>query len=77
MDSEDDMVYEDEDESAEEQEESDEDFIDMGMDPEPSTTKESRDQDDFPYEVLTADMIVHFMVECIKEVNAVVQVGIT
>jgi len=32
------------------------------------------DFDDFPYEVLTADQVVAHMVDCIKEVNTVVQV---
>jgi len=30
--------------------------------------------DDFPYEVLTADQLVQYMVDCIKDVNTVVQV---
>jgi len=30
--------------------------------------------DDFPYEVLTADELVQHMVDCIKQVNTVVQV---
>ena len=30
--------------------------------------------DDFPYDVLTADELVQHMVDCIKEVNSVVQV---
>jgi len=30
--------------------------------------------DDFPYEVLTADELVQHMVDCIKDVNTVVQV---
>jgi len=30
--------------------------------------------DDFPYEVLTADELVRHMVDCIKQVNTVVQV---
>lgn len=73
MDSEDDFVYED-GESAED-ESNDEDFVDIAMEPEPTTTSDSQDHDEFPYEVLTADRIVHVMVECIKEVNAVVQVN--
>ena len=72
MDSDDDLVYEEDEESMED-ESADEDFIDIGMEPEPSS-KEHHDQEEFPYEVLTADMIVHFMVESIKEVNTVVQV---
>ena len=72
MDSEDDLVYEEDEESMED-ESADEDFIDIGMEPEQSS-KDHRDSEEFPYEVLTADMIVHFMVESIKEVNTVVQV---
>jgi len=30
--------------------------------------------DEFPYEVLTADELVQHMVDCIKDVNTVVQV---
>ena len=30
--------------------------------------------DDFPYEVLTAEQLVQYMVDCIKDVNTVVQV---
>lgn len=73
MDSENEMVYdEEEDESAEE--DSDVDFVDIAMEPEPSTTSEAKELEEYHYEVLTADRIVHVMVECIKEVNAVVQV---
>lgn len=76
MDSGDDMVY-DEDEDSVEEDSNDEDFIDIGMEPEPSTAKDSQEQEDYQYDVLTADMIVHFMVESIKEVNAVVQIPST
>lgn len=72
MDSEDDLIYEDDESAGEDS--NDEDFVDIAMEPEPSTTGDSSDHEDFPYEVLTADRIVHVMVECIKEVNAVVQV---
>ncbi|WAR00510.1 ARI1-like protein [Mya arenaria] len=73
MDSEeDDMIYEEEDEDSAEAS-NDDDYVDIAMEPEPSTTADSREQEHFPYEVLTADRIVHVMVECIKEVNAVVQ----
>lgn len=73
MDSEDELVYDEEDEESMENESADEDFIDIGMEPEPSS-KDNHEHEYFPYEVLTADMIVHFMVESIKEVNTVVQV---
>lgn len=74
MDSEDELVYEEDEESMED-ESADEEFIDIGMEPEPS--KDHHDNEEFPYEVLTADMIVHFMVESIKEVNTVVQIPST
>lgn len=70
MDGEDDLSY---DESGEDDMD-DEDFVDIAMEPEPSSTSDTRDTEEYPYEVLTADKIVHVMVECIKEVNAVVQV---
>jgi len=74
MDSEeDDMIYEEEDEDTEEGS-NDEDYVDIAMEPEPSTTSEGQDNEQFHYEVLSADKIVHVMVECIREVNAVVQV---
>ncbi|XP_052794707.1 E3 ubiquitin-protein ligase arih1l-like [Mya arenaria] len=77
MDSEeDDMIYEEEDEDSAEAS-NDDDYVDIAMEPEPSTTADSREQEHFPYEVLTADRIVHVMVECIKEVNAVVQIPST
>lgn len=52
----------------------DEDELPVDMEHPESSINEARDEDDFTYEVLTADQIVEFMVECIKEVNAVVQV---
>lgn len=69
MESEDELIYESEEEDLD-----DEDFVDIAMEPEPSATSEHRDTEEYQYEVLTADKIVHVMVECIKEVNAVVQV---
>ena len=74
MDSEDEMNYDEEEEDSQEEDSNDEDFVDIAMEPEPSTASDSRETEDFQYEVLTADKIVHVMVECIKEVNAVVQV---
>ena len=70
MDSEDDMLYED-DSGDEEDLDEDEEFVDIA---EPSGTQHRQDDDDFAYEVLTADQIVQHMVDCIKEVNVVVQV---
>lgn len=77
MDSEDDMIYEDDESHEEEDSNDDDDFVDIAMEPEPSSTSESKDHEDYPFEVLTADRIVHVMVECIKEVNAVVQIPST
>lgn len=79
MDQEYDMFEEDsenevEDEDEEEEEEED-DFVDMGMDAEASGTHPKHDEEDFPFQVLTADEIVKHMVDCIKEVNTVVQVS--
>lgn len=39
-----------------------------------SVRDDDTSDDDFPYEVLTADELVKHMVDCIKEVNTVVQV---
>ncbi|ELU08282.1 hypothetical protein CAPTEDRAFT_96432 [Capitella teleta] len=65
-----------EDEDEEEEEEED-DFVDMGMDAEASGTHPKHDEEDFPFQVLTADEIVKHMVDCIKEVNTVVQIPAT
>ena len=75
MDSEDELLFEDDsgNEIAEEEEDEDE-FVDMGMEPEASSTHPKYDEEEFPYQVLTADDIVQHMVDCIKEVNGVVQV---
>ena len=62
------------DEEEEELSDDDNDFVEMGLEAEPSTANKERDAEEFPYEVLPADSIVQFMVDCIKEVNAVVQV---
>lgn len=75
MESDGEMVYDD----AESDEISDnEDELPMEMEPaESSSTHERRDDEDFHYEVLTTEQIVQFMVDSIREVNAVVQVGFT
>jgi len=39
-----------------------------------SVRDDDMSDDDFPYEVLTADELVKHMVDCIKDVNTVVQV---
>ena len=74
MDSEDELLFEDSGNELEEEEEDDDDFVDMGMEPEASSTHPKYEEEDFPYQVLTADEIVKHMVDCIKEVNSVVQV---
>ncbi len=76
MDMEDDFLYDDED-SGHEIEDEDEDFIGMEMEAEPSSTPDKRDAEDYPCEVLTPEQIVQHMVDCIKEVNAIVEVGAT
>lgn len=70
MDSEDEFGY-DEEEDVDDESSENEDFVEMA---EPSSTQDRLEQDDFPFEVLTADQIVMFMVECIREVNVVIEV---
>ena len=64
--------YEDSDDSQVLSE--DEDELPMEEEPHESTSHE-RHVEDFTYEFLSADQIVEFMINCIKEVNAVVQVS--
>jgi len=73
MNSEDDLFYNDDD-SAHEMDDDDDDFVEMGIEPEPTSTNEKTDVEVFLYEVLTTEQIVQHMVDCIKEVNTVVQV---
>lgn len=68
-----DMIFEDEDSENEIEEEEEDDFVDM--EPEASTNHPKHDEEEFPFQVLTADEIVKHMVDCIKEVNSVVQVS--
>ena len=51
------------------------DDLPMEMDPPESSSTHERHDEDFQYEVLSADQIVQYMVDSIKEVNAVVQVS--
>ncbi|KAK2154253.1 hypothetical protein LSH36_273g03080 [Paralvinella palmiformis] len=76
MDSEDDMLYEDDSDQMDDDEDDQDDFVDIGMDPEPTSAKH-KNEEDFPYEVLTTEQIVRHMVDCIKEVNTVVQIPAT
>lgn len=74
MESEDDLLY-NEDSGNEVQDDDDEDdFIGMEMEPEPSSAQDKRDVEEFPFEVLTTEQIVQHMVDCIKEVNTIVEV---
>jgi len=66
-----------EDMSEEGNSDDDDNFVDgLEMEPSSSATQEKQEAEDFPYEIFTADQIVQFMVDSIKEVNAVVQVGL-
>lgn len=71
MDSDDEQMYMDE---SDDEDMSDDDELNMVMEPEvSSTTDESRDAE-FPHQVLTAADIVQHMVDCIEEVNTIVEV---
>lgn len=77
MDSEEEVVSMDIMEDEEEEEE--EIGVDDGGEVFPTTDRVFKDtdvvdEDDFQFEVITADDIVHHMAACIKEVNTVVQV---
>lgn len=49
--------------------------VDIGLGEEPSTSKhDPRSDEEYPFEVLSTEQIVQHMVECIKEVNSVIQV---
>lgn len=47
------------------------------MEPEPSTAREKMEIEDFPYEVLTTEQILQHMIDCIREVNSVVEIPAT
>ncbi|KAK3604433.1 hypothetical protein CHS0354_013833 [Potamilus streckersoni] len=49
------------------------DFIELDLESESSTVKEQQETECFKYEVLTADQILQFMADSIKEVNATAQ----
>lgn len=71
----DEMEFEEDEEYVEESSDNDDEFVDMGLEPEHSSNQDKQEAEEFPYEVLPADKIVQFMVDCIKDVNAVVQVS--
>lgn len=76
MESEDDILFGDESGQEMDDDDDDDDFVGMEMDPEAGSAHDSHrhDEEDFPFEVLTTEQIVQHMVDCIKEVNAVVEV---
>lgn len=54
------------------------DDVDFGIDAESSSARDVQNiEEDYPYEVLTTDDIVQHMIDCIKDVNAVVQIPAT
>lgn len=46
----------------------------FAMDVDVNNTRQQAEQENYPFEVLTTDEIMNHMVECIREVNSVVQV---
>lgn len=53
------------------------DDVDFAMEVEVSSHREKQtDSEDYPYEVLSTEEIVQHMVDCIKEVNSVVEVSL-
>lgn len=50
---------------------------DFPLDIDMNTKDHQNEPEDYPYEVLTTEEIVQHMVDCIKDVNTVVQVTIT
>jgi ariadne-1 len=49
---------------------------DFAMDVDINNAKDRQTEpDDYPYEVLTTEEIVQHMIDCIKDVNTVVEVG--
>jgi len=83
MDSDDDYLYDasdsgNESPEAEESEDDEEDIMDDGIVfEEPSGSSSQKIEEEFYFEVLTTEEIVKHMVECIKEVNTVVQIPTT
>lgn len=50
---------------------------DVGLDTEPCAGLDKMEMEEFPSEVLTTEQIVQHMIDCIKEVNNVVEVTMT
>lgn len=75
MDSDEDIMYDDDyDDSGNES--SGDDDVEFAMVEEPNNPKERQELDEYPYEVLTTEQILQHMNECMKEVNIVVEVCI-
>lgn len=54
------------------------DDVDFAMDVETHSTRERQTElEEYPYEVLSTEEIVQHMVDCIKEVNTVVEVSMS
>jgi len=71
MDSEEETLYDDVDSGNE----SSGDDVDFAMEIESGNPRErATDVDEYPFEVLSTEEIVQHMVDCIKEVNSVVEV---
>lgn len=51
------------------------DDVDFAMDETHSTRERQTELEEYPYEVLSTEEIVQHMVDCIKEVNTVVEVS--
>lgn len=72
MDSDDDYGYL---EDSEEEMSDDDANMNIVMEPEVSSTTHESQDEEFPHEVLTPAMIVQHMIDCIKEVNMIVEVS--
>lgn len=71
MDSEEETLYDDVDSGNE----SSGDDVDFAMEVESNSTRERQPEaDEYPFEVLSTEEIVQHMIDCIKEVNSVVEV---
>lgn len=79
MDDEEDILLDDEEEpdGGGSTDNDDDELVDLAMEPEPSTTQEKQDAEEFPFEVFKTTEIVQLMVDCIKDVNSVVQIPAT
>lgn len=73
MDSEEENMYVDE---SDEEVSDDDDQMNIVMEPEVSSTTHEAQDEDFPHQVLSPSLIVQHMIDCIQEVNTIVQVSI-